>query len=98
MWPHWAHLRRCNHHPPRAKHSTQPVPLGLAAGLIPSLSDFIGSSLTSFCFSCPSSTGGPKGRRSDLSATMSRYLIDRINGVVVPFSHTRRPACFAQLL
>jgi hypothetical protein len=27
--------------------ATQPVPLGLAAGLIPSLSDFIGSSLTS---------------------------------------------------
>src|SRR4029077_3468185 len=58
MWPHSAHLRRCNHHPPRAKHSTQPVPLGSAAGLIPPLSDFIGSSLTSFCFSCFSSTGG----------------------------------------
>ena len=28
----------------------------------PSLSDFIGSSLTSVCFSCSSSTGGPKGR------------------------------------
>src|SRR5580693_7579801 len=44
MWPHSAHLRRCNHHPPRAKHSAQPVPLGSAAGLMPSLSDFIGSS------------------------------------------------------
>ena len=33
MCPHSAHLRRCNHHPPRAKHSTQPVPLGLAAGV-----------------------------------------------------------------
>jgi hypothetical protein len=31
-------------------HSTQPVPLGLAAVLIPSLTDFIGSSLTSSCF------------------------------------------------
>ena len=51
MYPHSAHLRRCNHHPPRAKHSTQPVPLGLAAGLIPSLSDFTGSSPTSSCFS-----------------------------------------------
>src|SRR5271165_3378323 len=48
MWPHSAPLRRCNHHPPRAKHSTQPVPLGLAVGLIPSLSDFMGFSLTSF--------------------------------------------------
>ena len=28
-------------------HSTQPVPLGLAAGLIPSLSDFMGTS--DFC-------------------------------------------------
>ena len=50
--PHSAHLRRWNHHPPKAKHSTQPVPLGSAAGLIPSLSDFIGSSLI---FSCSSS-------------------------------------------
>jgi hypothetical protein len=41
MCPHSAHLRRCNHHPPKAKHSTQPVPLGLAAGLMPSLSEFI---------------------------------------------------------
>ena len=49
MGPHSAHLRRWNHHPPRAKHSTQPVPLGSAAGLIPSLSDFIGSSLISSC-------------------------------------------------
>ena len=45
MCPHSAHLRRCSHQPPPAKHSTQPVPLGLAVGLIPSLSDFIGSSL-----------------------------------------------------
>jgi hypothetical protein len=51
MCPHSAHLRRCNHHPPRAKHSTQPVPLGSTAGMIPSLSDFIGLCLTSFCFS-----------------------------------------------
>jgi hypothetical protein len=36
---------------PSAKHSTQPIPLGSTAGLIPSLSDFIGSSLTSSCFS-----------------------------------------------
>src|SRR5215469_1040311 len=50
MWPHSAHLRRCNHHPPRAKHSTQPVPLGFTVGLIPSLSDFMGSSLTCCCF------------------------------------------------
>src|SRR5580693_953717 len=40
MWPHSAHLRRCNHHPPEAAHSAQPVPLGSAAGLMPSLSDF----------------------------------------------------------
>src|ERR1700735_2897831 len=52
MCPHSAHLRRCNHHAPRAKHSTQPVPLDLAVGLIPSLWDFIGSSLISFRFSC----------------------------------------------
>ena len=42
MCPHSTHLRRCSHHPPPAEHSTQPVPLGLAAGLMPSLSDFIG--------------------------------------------------------
>jgi len=30
MWPHSAHRRRCNHHPPEARHSTQPVPLGFA--------------------------------------------------------------------
>ncbi|MGB8034756.1 MAG: hypothetical protein WCF03_13155 [Nitrososphaeraceae archaeon] len=35
--PHWAHLRRCSHHPPIAKQSTQPVPVGFAVGLIPSL-------------------------------------------------------------
>src|SRR6185312_1254163 len=51
MCPHSAHLRRWNHHPPKAKHSTQPVPLGLAAGLIPSLLDFMGSSLISPCVS-----------------------------------------------
>src|SRR5579864_6044107 len=43
MCPHSTHLRRCSHHPPTAEHSTQPVPLGLAAGFMPSLSDFIGS-------------------------------------------------------
>src|SRR5271169_5748012 len=62
MWPHSAHRRRCNHHPPAPEHSTQPVPLGLTAGLIPSLSDFISSSLTSVCLSRCSSTGGPNGR------------------------------------
>ena len=41
MCPHSTHLRRCSHHPPTAEHSTQPVPLGLAAGLMPSLSEFI---------------------------------------------------------
>jgi xanthosine utilization system XapX-like protein len=35
--PHWVHLRRCSHHPPVAKQSTQPVLVGLAVGLIPSL-------------------------------------------------------------
>jgi hypothetical protein len=35
--PHWVHLRRCSHHPPVAKQSTQPVLVGFAAGLIPSL-------------------------------------------------------------
>jgi hypothetical protein len=49
-----ARIRRmcedANHHPPRAKHSTHPVPLDSAGGLIPSLSDFMGSSLTSSCF------------------------------------------------
>src|SRR5215469_7859562 len=43
MCPHSTHLRRCSHHPPAAEHSTQPAPLGLAAGLMPSLSDFIES-------------------------------------------------------
>src|SRR6516162_11638554 len=43
MCPHSTHLRRCSHHPPTAEHLTQPVPLGLAAGLMPSLSDFMGS-------------------------------------------------------
>ena len=40
-WPHSTHLRRYSHHPPIVEHSTQSVPLGLAAGLMPSLSDFI---------------------------------------------------------
>src|SRR3954453_6886801 len=31
MWPHRAQRRRWNHQPPVASHSTQPVPLGLAA-------------------------------------------------------------------
>jgi hypothetical protein len=35
--PHSAHLRRCSHHPPVAKQSTQPVPVGFAVGLMPSL-------------------------------------------------------------
>jgi hypothetical protein len=35
--PHSAHLRRCSHQPPVAKQSTQPVPVGFAFGLIPSL-------------------------------------------------------------
>ena len=35
--PHAAHLRRCSHHPPVAKQSTQPVPVGFAVGLMPSL-------------------------------------------------------------
>ena len=35
--PHSAHLRRCSHQPPVAKQSTQPVPVGFAVGLIPSL-------------------------------------------------------------
>src|SRR5580704_11369763 len=62
MCPHCAHLRRCNHHPPAPEHSTQTVPLGLTAGLMPSLSDFMGSSLTSVCLRCSASTGGPNGR------------------------------------
>lgn len=35
--PHWVHLRRCSHHPPVARQSTQPVLVGFAVGLIPSL-------------------------------------------------------------
>src|SRR4051812_20257767 len=42
MCPHSTHRRRCNHHPFIAEHSTQPVPLGLTAVLMPSLSAFIG--------------------------------------------------------
>jgi hypothetical protein len=45
--------------------SAQPDPLGLAAGLIRSLSDFIGSSLTSVCFSCPLIDGRTKGALVD---------------------------------
>jgi hypothetical protein len=48
----------------RVSPETQPVPRGLAAGLIASLSNFIGSSLTSVCLSCFSSTGGAEGRYS----------------------------------
>ena len=31
--PHLAHLRRCSHHPPVAKQSKQPVPVGFAVEL-----------------------------------------------------------------
>ena len=37
MCPHSAHRRRCSHHPSVAKQSTQPVLVGFAVGLIPSL-------------------------------------------------------------
>jgi hypothetical protein len=36
MWPHLAQRRRCNHHWPAARHSTHPVPLGMARGSMPS--------------------------------------------------------------
>src|SRR5262245_5563759 len=35
--PHSAHCRRCTHQPPVASHSTQPVPLGWTATLMPSV-------------------------------------------------------------
>src|SRR3954470_12531594 len=38
MWPHCVQRRRWNHQPPVASHSTQPVPLGTAAGSIPEAS------------------------------------------------------------
>src|SRR5579871_410805 len=42
MCPHSAHRRRWNHHPlGDARHSTQPSPLGLEAGLIPCVFFFI---------------------------------------------------------
>src|ERR1700729_2891703 len=44
MCPHSAQRRKCSHQPPLAKHSTQPSPLGLTAGLIlrpPALCSFI---------------------------------------------------------
>jgi ribosome-associated toxin RatA of RatAB toxin-antitoxin module len=37
MWPQAAQRRRCTHQPPDASHSTQPVPLGTAAGSISAL-------------------------------------------------------------
>jgi hypothetical protein len=43
MCPHSAHRRRCSHQPFDAKHSTQPDPLGLAFGLIPSISELMAS-------------------------------------------------------
>src|SRR5580704_7960277 len=38
MCPHWAHRRRCTHHPWAASHSTHPVPLGGTDGSIPAVS------------------------------------------------------------
>lgn len=39
MWPHWAQRRRCSHHPGPSplRHSRHPVPLGVAARLIPEM-------------------------------------------------------------
>src|SRR3984957_19853959 len=38
MCPHWAHRRRCTHHPLASSHSTHPVPLGGTEGSIPAIS------------------------------------------------------------
>ena len=35
MCPRSAQRRRCNHHPSAARHSRQPVPLGVETGLMP---------------------------------------------------------------